>query len=40
LNLNRGGTVVVVVDDDAVRPGFRVVVVVAVSVGRTAIHRE
>jgi hypothetical protein len=37
LNLNRGGTVVVV--DDAVRPGFLVVVVV-VSVGRTAIHRE
>jgi hypothetical protein len=38
LNLNRGGTVVVVVDD-AVRPGFCVLVAV-VSVGRTAIHRE
>ncbi len=38
LNLNSGGTVVVVVDDGAVRPG--VCVVVAGSVGRTATHRK
>jgi hypothetical protein len=38
LNLNSGGTVVVV--EDAVRPGFRVGLVAVVSVGRTAIHRE
>jgi hypothetical protein len=37
LNLNSGGTVVVV--EDAVRPLFRAVLV-AGSVGRTAIHRE